>query len=81
MAAAQACKTARGDECTIRTNPPHVGGRGGAGLGAGGSLSDACETCSQHKTMSREQLQNAGLKGCNKDGKFNLKIPFYSCLL
>ena len=69
-AAANTTKTAQGEECTIRTNPPlprgaSVGGEGngaaGGGGAAGGSISDACETCSQHKTnsTSREALHKA----------------------
>ena len=69
-AAANNTKTAQGEECTIRTNPPrrtsssggggHGNGAAGGG-GAGGSISDACETCSQHKTnsTSREALHKA----------------------
>ena len=64
-AAANSTKTAQGEECTIRTNPPlshsvmsgESNGAAGSG-GVGGSISDACETCSQHKTnsTSREAL-------------------------
>ena len=65
-AAANSTKTAQGEECTIRTNPPlshsatsrDSNGPAGNGGGVGGSISDACETCSQHKTnsTSREAL-------------------------
>ena len=78
LAAANAHKSAPGDECTIRTNPPLEASRGG-----GGSLSDACETCS-HKAGSREALQHTGRTSgtgtgmCNKDGgKFNFIIIYY----
>ena len=77
-AAANNTKTAQGEECTIRTNPPRRtsssggGGQGNGaagGGGAGGSISDACETCSQHKTnsTSREALHKVSEgKHCTK---------------
>lgn len=56
-------KPDHGDECTIRTNAVPIQGNGAGNggalpLGGPGSISDACETCSQHKTnsTSREGL-------------------------
>ena len=68
-AASGPAKSANTDECTIRTNPPlNRGASGDASLGgmnggpSGGSISDGCETCSQHKpnSMSREALHKVG---------------------
>ena len=63
-AAANNTKTAHGEECTIRTNLPRETANGG------GSLSDACETCSQHKTnsTSREALHKVSTEGTTKIG-------------
>ena len=74
-AAANQKTTAQGEECTIRTNPPlrnsgggeHGNGSAGGGGAGPGSVSDACETCSQHKanSTSREALHKEG-KHCTK---------------
>ena len=68
-AAANHTKSNPGDECTIRTNPPRAKDADGVmtgGVSRGGSISDACETCS-HKATSREALHKM-------DGKNYLQL-------
>ena len=90
-AAANSTKTAQGEECTIRTNPPlshsatsrDSNGPAGNGGGVGGSISDACETCSQHKTnsTSREALHKESESKIFNLILFKAKGSFKMCLI